>query len=155
MELLGRARAGASRQGLSAFFSQERVDLKSVYSRRSALGGLTANYSYCRHLCYHIAITDRCPRIIQDHIARPTACLAICPKLPLEDNSGCRARLQWYRALIFYSAPSRHLNHSQVCAITAPPSFTGVPHTPSVRIGLLPQQLGSVFFSHHGGWTMS
>ena len=32
MELLGRARAGASRQGLSAFFSQERVDLK-VFTR--------------------------------------------------------------------------------------------------------------------------
>ena len=58
---------------------------ESVYSRRSALGGLTANYSYCRHLCYHIAITDRCPRIVQDHIARPTACLAICPKINRSD----------------------------------------------------------------------
>ena len=36
----------------------------------------------------HIAITDRCPRIIQDHIARPTACLAICPK------SVCRLKFQ-------------------------------------------------------------
>jgi hypothetical protein len=94
MEPLGRARAGASPPGLSVFFSQERGGSESVYSRRSALKGPYGELQLCRHLCYHIAITDnRCPRIIQGHIARPTACLAICPKLPLEYNSGCRARL--------------------------------------------------------------
>ena len=51
MEPLGRARAGASPPGLSAFFSQERGGSESVYSRRSALGGPYGELQLCRHLC--------------------------------------------------------------------------------------------------------
>jgi hypothetical protein len=73
MEPLGRARAGASPPRPLSVLLTRTGGSESVYSRHSALGGPYGELQLFRHLCYHIAITDRCPRIIQGHIARPTA----------------------------------------------------------------------------------